>query len=570
MTRWVVVLTAIGSLMAALDTLVVSTALSTIRLDLGASVEQLEWTVNAYNLSFAVLLMTGAALGDRYGRRNLYALGVALFTAASAACALAPNVGVLIAARALQGAGSALLVPLGLALLSAAFPPERRGAAIGMFSAITGLAVASGPLIGGAVVQGLAWQWIFWINVPIGAVAVPLVLTKMRESHGTDTSLDLRGLALVTGGVLGFVWALVRGNEAGWGSPEVVGSFVLGAVLIAAFVAWELRTSEPMLPMGFFRSRAFSAGNAAIFLTFASLFSAVFFYAQLLQTGLGYDALGAGLRLMPWTATFITVAPVVGALVDKVGERPFMVAGLSLQATGLAWLALIAEPGMAYSQMLAPFIVGGVGVSMAIPAAQNSVLGSMAESALGKAAGANSMMRELGGVFGVAVVVAVFAGAGSFASPAGVHRRLRAGDPRRRGPGAPRRGRRAGPARPPRRRRPARLPRPGGHVMRQVMVRYKVKPDRVAENEALVRAVYEELHRIAPEGLRYATFRLADGVGFVHVSSTETEDGRNPLTEVEAFARFQEAIGERCDEPPVVTELTQIGSYRLLGAEAAG
>jgi MFS family permease len=238
----------------------------------------------------------------------------------------------------------------------------------------------------------------------------------MRESRGTDTSLDLRGLALVTGGVLGFVWALVRGNEAGWGSPEVVGSFVLGAVLIAAFVAWELRTSEPMLPMSFFRSRAFSAGNAAIFLTFASLFSAVFFYAQLLQTGLGYDALGAGLRLMPWTATFITVAPVVGALVDKVGERPFMVAGLSLQATGLAWLALIAEPGMAYSQMLAPFIVGGVGVSMAIPAAQNSVLGSMAESALGKAAGANSMMRELGGVFGVAVVVAVFAGAGSFAS----------------------------------------------------------------------------------------------------------------------------------------------------------
>ena len=417
MTRWVVVLTAIGSLMAALDTLVVSTALSTIRLDLGASVEQLEWTVNAYNLSFAVLLMTGAALGDRFGRRNLYALGLALFTAASAACALAPNVGVLIAARALQGAGSALLVPLGLALLSAAFPPERRGAAIGMFSAITGLAVASGPLIGGAVVQGLAWQWIFWINVPIGVVAVPLVLTKMRESRGTDTSLDLRGLALVTGGVLGIVWGLVRGNEAGWGSPEVVGSLVLGAVLIAAFVAWELRAREPMLPMGFFRSRAFSAGNAAIFLTFASLFAAVFFYAQLLQTGLGYDPLGAGLRLMPWTATFITVAPVAGALADRIGERPLMVAGLSLQATGLAWLALIAEPGMAYSQMLAPFIVGGVGVSMAIPAAQNSVLGSMAESALGKAAGANSMMRELGGVFGIAVVVAVFAGAGSYASP---------------------------------------------------------------------------------------------------------------------------------------------------------
>jgi EmrB/QacA subfamily drug resistance transporter len=415
-TRWVVVLTGIGSLMAALDTLVVSTALSTIRLDLGASVEQLEWTVNAYNLSFAVLLMTGAALGDRYGRRNLYAAGLALFALSSAACALAPNVGWLIGARAVQGAGSALLMPLGLALLSAAFPPERRGAAIGIFSAITGLAVASGPLVGGAVVQGLAWQWIFWINVPIGVIALPLVLTRMRESFGADTSLDIRGLALVTGGALGLVWGLVRGNQAGWDSPEVIGSLVLGVLLVAAFVASELRAREPMLPMSFFRSRAFSAGNAAIFLTFASLFGAVFFYAQLLQTALGYGPLGAGLRLMPWTATFMTVAPIAGALVDRIGERPFMVAGLTLQAVGLSWLALIVEPGMAYSQMLAPFIVGGVGVSMAIPAAQNSVLGSVAESALGKAAGTNSMMRELGGVFGIAVVVAVFAGAGSYAS----------------------------------------------------------------------------------------------------------------------------------------------------------
>jgi EmrB/QacA subfamily drug resistance transporter len=415
-TRWVVVLTGIGSLMAALDTLVVSTALSTIRLDLGASVEQLEWTVNAYNLSFAVLLMTGAALGDRYGRRNLYAVGLGLFAASSAACALAPDVGWLIGARAVQGAGSALLMPLGLALLSAAFPPERRGAAIGIFSAITGLSVASGPLVGGAVVEGLAWQWIFWINVPIAVVAIPLVLTRMKESFGTDTNLDIGGLALVTGGALGFVWGLVRGNQAGWGSPEVLASLVVGALLVAAFVAWELRASQPMLPMRFFRSRAFSAGNAAIFLTFASLFGAVFFYAQLLQTVLGYGPLGAGLRLMPWTATFMTVAPIAGALVDRIGERPFMAAGLALQAVGLAWLALIVEPGMAYSQMLAPFIVGGVGVSMAIPAAQNSVLGSVAEGALGKAAGTNSMMRELGGVFGIAVVVAVFAGAGSYAS----------------------------------------------------------------------------------------------------------------------------------------------------------
>src|SRR3954454_25100255 len=253
-TRWVVVLTAIGSLMAALDTLVVSTALSTIRLDLGATVEQLEWTVNAYNLSFAVLLITGAALGDRYGRRNLYAVGLGLFAAASAAAALAPNVGTLIAARAVQGAGSALIMPLGLALLSAAFPPEKRGAAIGIFSAITGLAVASGPLVGGAVVEGLAWQWIFWINVPIGLATVPLVLRKLRESRGPDAALDLPGLALVTGGALGVVWGLVRGNSAGWASPELIGSLAVGAMLVAAFVAWELRAPEPMLPMRFFRS----------------------------------------------------------------------------------------------------------------------------------------------------------------------------------------------------------------------------------------------------------------------------------------------------------------------------
>jgi EmrB/QacA subfamily drug resistance transporter len=413
---WVVVLTAVGSLMAALDTLVVSTALTTIRLDLGASVEQLEWTVNAYNLSFAVLLITGAALGDRFGRRRLYAVGLGLFAAASAAAALAPNVGTLIAARAVQGAGSALIMPLGLALLSAAFPPEKRGAAIGMFSAITGLAVASGPLVGGAVVDGISWEWIFWINVPIGLAAIPLVLTRMRESFGPDSGLDIRGLALVTGGALGLVWGLVRGNDVGWGSAETLGALAGGAALVAAFVAWELRAREPMLPMRFFRSRAFSAGNAAIFLTFASLFAAVFFYAQLLQTVLGFGPLDTGLRLMPWTATFLTVAPIAGALADRIGERPLMVGGLSLQAIGMAWLALIAEPGMAYTQMLAPFIVGGVGVSMAIPAAQNSVVGSVADDALGKAAGANSMMRELGGVFGVAVAVAVFAGAGGYAS----------------------------------------------------------------------------------------------------------------------------------------------------------
>jgi EmrB/QacA subfamily drug resistance transporter len=410
-TGWVVALTAIGSLMAALDTLVVSTSLSTIRLDLGASIEDLEWTVNAYNLSFAVLLIPAAALGDRYGRRRLYAGGLGLFAAASAACALAPEVGWLIAARAVQGAGAALLLTLGLALLSAAFPPEKRGTAIGLFSAVTGISVALGPLVGGAIVEGI------WLNVPIGLAAIPLVLTRIEESFGGDTGLDLPGLGLISAAAFGIVWGLVRGNSAGWDSIEVVGAIAAGLLLVPAFIVRELRAPEPMLPMRFFRSRAFSAGNAAIFLTFASLFGAVFFFAQMLQTSLGYGPLDAGLRLMPWTITFITVAPVVGALVDRFGERPFMVGGLTLQALGMGWIALIADSGLTYSEFLVPSILAGVGVSMAIPAAQNSVVGSFGLEEVGKAAGANSMMRELGGVFGVAVAAAVFAGAGSFGSP---------------------------------------------------------------------------------------------------------------------------------------------------------
>jgi EmrB/QacA subfamily drug resistance transporter len=417
-SAWVLALASVASFMAALDTLVVTTALTTIRRDLGASIEELEWTVNAFNLSFAVLLMTAAALGDRLGRRRMFAAGVGLFALASAACALAPTIGWLIAARAVQGAGAALITTLAFTLVSAAFPPERRGSALGVFFAVTGLAVASGPLIGGAITEGIAWQWIFWLNVPIGLALAPLALARIPESFGPDSGLDVGGLALVTGGAFGLVWGLVRGNIAGWGSLEVVAALVVGAVLLVAFVAWELRTREPMLPMRFFRARAFSAPNAAIFLAVGSLFCGVYFLAQFLQTGLGNGPLDAGLRLLPWTATLFFVAPVAGTLVDRVGERPFLIAGPLLQAVGMGWIALVAEPGTAYGEMVAPLIVAGVGISMSFPAAQNSVVGSVPPEAIGKAAGTNTTMRELGGVFGIALSVAVFAGAGSYASPA--------------------------------------------------------------------------------------------------------------------------------------------------------
>ena len=414
--RWVVVLTGVASMMAALDTVVVATALSTVRVHLHASVGQLEWTVNAYNLSFAVLLMTAAALGDRFGRRRMFAAGLALFSVASAACALSTDVGFLIAARAVQGAGAAFILPLALANLTAAFPPEKRGTAIGMFSAVTGIAVALGPIVGGAVVQGIDWQWIFWLNVPIGLLAIPLVLRRIDESYGKAVGLDIPGVVFITGAALGVVWALVRGNSSGWGSAEVVGSMIAGLVFTVAFVRWELRAREPMLPMGFFRSRTFTAGNAAIFFVLGSLFTDVFFFAQLLQTGMHYDVLQTGLRLMVWTSTFILVAPGVGALVDRIGERPLMVSGLLIQCGGTAWIAAIARPGLPFSHLVVPFIVAGVGISMAIPSAQNSVVGSATLENAGKLAGINSMMRELGGVFGIAVAVAVFAGFGGYAS----------------------------------------------------------------------------------------------------------------------------------------------------------
>ena len=413
---WVLVLAAIASLMAALDAMVVSTALTTIRLHLNASVEQVEWTVNAYNLTLAVLLLPAAALGDRFGRRRMFTVGLALFVAASAACALAPDAGSLIAARAVQGAGAALVIPNALALVSAAFPAERRGSALGILQGITGLAVVAGPVIGGAIAQGIEWTWIFWLNVPIGLAAIPLALARIEESFGRDTALDAGGFALITGGTLGIVWGLVRGNSAGWGSPEVVGALALGAALVVAFVAWEPRAREPMLPMRFFRSRAFSAGNAAIFLTLASLFGAVFFLAQFLQSGLGYSPLTAGLALLPWTATLFFVAPIAGALVDRFGERPFLVTGLGLQAVGMGWIALIAAPDMAYADMVPALMIAGCGVSMALPAAQNSAVNAVPLDAIGKAAGTNSMLRELGGVLGIAVAVAAFAGAGGYAS----------------------------------------------------------------------------------------------------------------------------------------------------------
>ena len=339
---WALALTSVAFFMTALDALVVITALPAIHVGLGGSAATLEWTVNAYTLTLAAGIITAAALGDRLGRRRVYVAGLLTFTAASAACALAPSTGLLIAARAAQGLGAALITPLSLTILASVFPPERRAATVGIWGAIGGLAIAGGPLIGGAVVQGLDWHWIFWLNVPIGLVAAGLSASRLPESRGPRASLDLPGVALAAAGAVALAWGLVRSAAVGWSSPQVIAALTAAALLVAGFVAWERRASEPMLPLRLLRVPAFAAANATSFAMMASITSAAFLMSQYFQLGLGHSPLSTGLRFLPWTLTPLLIAPLAGALADRIGPRPLIALGLAMQAGGLAWVALTA------------------------------------------------------------------------------------------------------------------------------------------------------------------------------------------------------------------------------------
>jgi EmrB/QacA subfamily drug resistance transporter len=416
-TIWTFAVTSVALFMVVLDNLVVSTALPVIRVDLNASIEELEWTVNAYTLTFAVFLLTGAALGDRFGRKRVFMLGVAIFTAASAAAALAPSADWLIAARAVQGIGGAIVTPLTLTILSAAVSRERRGAALGAWSGIAGLAVAMGPVVGGAVVDGISWQWIFWLNVPVGLALIPLA-TQLRESTGPDKALDLPGLALASAGLFGIVWGLIHGNGDGWTSPTIVTALAGGALGLAAFVAWELRTAEPMLPMRFFRDRAFAAANGASLLMYFGMFGSIFLLTQFFQTAQGYSPLESGLRVLPWTIMPMFVAPVAGALSDRIGGRPLMATGLALQAIGLAWIAAVSTATVGYGSLVLPFVLSGVGMGMFFAPVANVVLSAVSPKEEGKASGANNAIREVGGVLGVAVLATIFSRYGGYESPA--------------------------------------------------------------------------------------------------------------------------------------------------------
>jgi EmrB/QacA subfamily drug resistance transporter len=414
-TVWTFAVTSVALFMASLDNLVVTTALPSIREHLHASLAGLEWTVNAYTLTFAALLLTGAALGDRFGRRRLFTGGLALFTAGSAAAALAPSIGWLVAARAAQGVGAAVLLPLTLTLLSAAVSPAKRAVAIGAWGAVGGAAVAVGPLVGGAVVEGASWQWIFWLNVPIGLITLPFAWTKLTESRGSVTRIDLPGVALASLGLLGIVTGVVRGNAHGWTSPSVLGAIVAGAALIGAFIAWERRAAEPMLPLRMFRHRAFAAANTVSLLMYFGMFGSIFLLAQFLQEVQHYSPLAAGIRTLPWTAMPMVVTPIAGVLYNRVGARTLIATGLALQAAGLGWIAAITSATVPYLALVPAFVLSGTGMALFFGASGTVVLSSVRRDQEGIASGTSNALRELGGVFGIAVLSAVFSARGGYA-----------------------------------------------------------------------------------------------------------------------------------------------------------
>jgi EmrB/QacA subfamily drug resistance transporter len=414
---WTLGIVSVGLFMVVLDNLVINVALPSIHRQLGASIQALEWTVNAYVLSYAVLLLTGAALGDRFGRKGMFTAGIALFTASSAAAALAPTIGTLIAARAIQGVGAAIATPLTLTLLADAFPPNQRGLAIGVWSGISGIAVALGPLVGGAVIQLSDWHWIFWINVPIGAILVPLALSRLTESHGPSKRFDVSGLTLSSAGLFGIVYGLIRAQTLGWTAAEVVISLAAGLALIAAFVRHELRTADPMVPMSFFAKRSFAVTNGISLSMYFGMFGSIFFLSQYMQNVLGNSPLQAGVKLLAWTGASMVVSPFAGVFSERFGARQFMVAGLTLQAIALGWMATVSGVGTGYASLVAPMVLAGSGMALVFAPSANAVLASVRTEQAGQASGATNSIRELGGTFGIAVLSTVFTGSGGYTSP---------------------------------------------------------------------------------------------------------------------------------------------------------
>jgi EmrB/QacA subfamily drug resistance transporter len=417
---WILGLTSTAYFMVVLDSVVVITALPRMQQDLHVGLGSLQWTLTAYNIAFAAGIITAAAVGDRFGRRRILNLGLAVFTLASAACAVAPNASELIAARTVQGLAGAIVLPLSLTILTTAFPAERRAMIIGIYGGLAGLAVAFGPILAGGMIKGLDWHWIFWINVPIGAAALPLAIRMLPESFGVPERLDLPGVALVTGGAVAVVWALVRANQSGWTSTEIVGTLVAGAVLLLAFVAWEQRATEPMVPLRLFNSPAFAVGNVTMFLMTGAIFAGAYIITQEFQFARGYSALSTGVRLLPFFATPMFISPIAGAVADRIGPRKVMATGLFMLTAGFVWVALRGSLSTSWIELTFALLVAGIGISMALPTVPTAVLNAVEPHELGKASGINYMAQRFGAVFGIAIATAVFSTYGHLGTPLSV------------------------------------------------------------------------------------------------------------------------------------------------------
>ncbi|MEV4314051.1 MFS transporter [Actinocrispum sp. NPDC049592] len=405
---WSILAASLPMFMVSLNNLVVTNALPAIRKDFGTDVAGLQWVVNGYVLAFASLLLTGAALGDRFGRRLVFLIGIAAFAYGSIGCAMSTSIPALIMARVVQGCGAAAVQPLSLTLLAAAVPERRRSAALGLWGGVNGLGVALGPVAGGAVTEGLAWQWIFWVNLPVAAVAVPLARWALAESWGRDRGLDLPGMVLVTAAVTLAVWGIVEAGQTGWDDQLVLSAFGSALGLLLVFVFWQKAAPNPLLPLRFYRIRAFVASNLLSLAMFFGVFGSIFFLAQYLQGPLGFAPLAAGLRTLPWTAMPMVFAPLAGLLTDRLGGGRLMTVGLALQGFGLAWIAVRVSPSVTYSQLVPALMVAGAGMGLVFGPTSAVVLGSVLPHEHGKASGANNTVREVGGALGVAVLTTVF------------------------------------------------------------------------------------------------------------------------------------------------------------------